>query len=70
MSSRAYKVEYLDVLGRAIEKNLSREIDQFYIEHGVASEHSIAIKNDFFAALDLSGFKISSIGRRPVHGVE
>jgi hypothetical protein len=70
MSSRTHKIESLDVLGRAIEKHLSREIDQFYIEHGVASEHSIAIKNDFFAALNLSGFKISSIGRRPVHAVE
>jgi hypothetical protein len=66
MSSKTYQVEHLDVLGRAIEKHLSREIDQFYIEHGVASEHSIAIKNDFFAALDLSAFKISAIGRRRV----
>ena len=70
MSSKAYKIENLDVLGRAIEKHLSREIDQFYIEHGVASEHSIAIKNDFFAALNLRSFKISSIGRRPAHAVE
>jgi hypothetical protein len=70
MSSKPYKIESMDVLGRAIEKHLSREIDQFYIDHGVASERSIAIKNDFFAALNLSGFKISSIGRRPVHVVE
>jgi hypothetical protein len=70
MSSGTYKVEYLDVLGRAIEKNLSREIDQFYIEHSVASEQHIAIKNDFFAALDLRRFKISSIGRRPIHAVD
>jgi hypothetical protein len=54
MSSRMYKVECLDVLGRAIEKNLSREFDQFYIEQGFASEQNIAIKNDFFASLDLS----------------
>lgn len=70
MSSGAYKVEYLDVLGRAIEKNLSREFDQFYIERGLASEEKIAIKNDFFASLDLSRFRISSIGGRPVHAVE
>lgn len=70
MSSRTYKVESLDVLGRAIEKNLSREFDQFYIDHGVATEHYIAIKNDFFASLNLSRFKISSIGRRRAHAVE
>jgi hypothetical protein len=70
MSSRMYKVECLDVLGRAIEKNLSREFDQFYIEQGFASEQNIAIKNDFFASLDLSRFRISSIGPRPVHSVE
>jgi hypothetical protein len=70
MSSKTYQVEDLDVLGRAIEKHLSREFDQFYIEHGVASEHSISIKNDFFAALDVSGFKISAIGHRPVNASE
>ena len=70
MSSKTYTVEYMDVLGRAIEKNLSREIDQFYIDHGVESEHSIAIKNDFFRALNLSQFSISSIGRRAAHAVE
>jgi hypothetical protein len=68
MSSGTYTIEHMDVLGHAIEKHLSREIDQFYIDHGVASAHDIAIKNDFFGALDLSKFKISSIGRRPARG--
>jgi hypothetical protein len=67
MSSPPYKIESLDVLGRAIEKHLSREIDQFHIEHGVASERGIAKKNDLFAALDLRRFKISSIGNRKTH---
>jgi hypothetical protein len=70
MSSGKYKIEGLDVLGRAIEKNLSREFDQFYIDYGVATEHHIAIKNDFFASLNLSRFKIASIGRRRAHAVE
>jgi hypothetical protein len=70
MSSDAYKIESLDVLGRAIEKHLSREFDQFYIEHGHSSKQKIAIKNDFFAALNLSRFRISSIGRRPLHAIE
>jgi hypothetical protein len=65
MSSGTYTVECMDVLGRAIEKNMSREIDQFYIDHGVASE-----QNDFFAGLDVSGFKISAIGRRPANALE
>jgi hypothetical protein len=60
----AYKVLSGDPLGRKIEKHLSREIDQFYIEQGFASQCDIAIRNDFFAALNLSGFKISSIGKR------
>jgi len=70
MSSEKNKVEHMDALGRRIEKHLSREFDQFYIEQGVASEQSIAIKNDFFGALNLRLFKISSIGRRPVRTVE
>jgi len=61
------KIEYLDSLGRRIEKHLSREIDQFHIEQSVASERDIAIKNDFFHALDLRLFKISAIGSRPSH---
>ena len=69
MSAKKQSVERMDVLGRRIEKHLSREFDQFYIEQGVASESSIAIKNDFFRALNLRRFRISSIGRR-AHAVE
>ena len=64
MSSKKHEVESMDALGRRIEKHLSREFDQFYIEQGFASEQSIAIKNDFFQALDLSRFSISAIGGR------
>jgi hypothetical protein len=69
MSSKKYEVEPMDALGRRIEKHLSREFDQFYIDHGIASEQAIAIKNDFFRSLNLSRFSISSIGRR-THAVE
>ncbi len=70
MSSEKYKIEYMDALGHRIEKQLSREFDQFYIEHGIASERSIAIRNDFFGALNFRLFKISSIGRRPARDIK
>jgi hypothetical protein len=70
MSAKNQSIEKMDGLGRSLEKHLSREIDQFYIEHGVASERSIAIKNDFFRSLNLRRFKISSIGRRAAHAVD
>ncbi|MHC6157484.1 hypothetical protein ACVSQB_37670 [Bradyrhizobium elkanii] len=70
MTSKKQSLESMDALGRSIEKHLSREFDQFYIEQGLASEHSIAIKNDFFRSLDLRRFSISAIGGRHTHGSE
>jgi hypothetical protein len=70
MTSKKQNVETMDGLGRSIEKHLSREIDQFYIEQGLASERTIAIKNDFFRSLNLRRFSISSIGRRHAHATE
>ncbi|WP_315759182.1 MULTISPECIES: hypothetical protein [unclassified Bradyrhizobium] len=67
MSSSKFSVESMKALDRRIEKHLSREFDQFYIEQGYATEQAIAIKNDFFHALNLRKFTISSIGRRPAH---
>jgi hypothetical protein len=60
----AAKVLSSDALSRKLEKHISREIGQFYIDQGIASQGDIAIRNDFFAALDVGSFKISSIGRR------
>jgi hypothetical protein len=70
MSDKKQSTEKMDVLGRRIEKHLSREFDQFYIDHGVASEDTIAIKNDFFRSLNLRRFRISSIGRRHAHAID
>jgi hypothetical protein len=70
MPSKKQGVESMDALGRRIEKHLSREFDQFYIERGIASENSISIKNDFFRSLNLRRFRISAIGRRPAHAAE
>jgi hypothetical protein len=70
MSSEKYDAQSGDALSRRIEKHLAREFDQFYIEQGIASERSIAIKNDFFRALNLRHFKISSIGRRPADAIK
>ncbi|MGY2803950.1 hypothetical protein [Bradyrhizobium sp. USDA 4506] len=66
MTSGKQSVESMDALGRSIEKHLSRKFDQFYVEQGLASEHSIAVKNDFFRSLDLGRFSISAIGGRHV----
>jgi hypothetical protein len=70
MTSKKQNIETMDALGRRIEKHLSREIDQFYIEQGIASGQSIAIKNDFFRSLNLRRFSIGSIGRRHAHAAE
>jgi hypothetical protein len=53
-----------DALSRKLEKHISRELDRYFIEQGIASQGDLAIRNDFFAALDVSSFKISSIGKR------
>jgi hypothetical protein len=60
----AAKVLSSDPLSRKLEKHISREIDEYFIEQGIASQGDIAIRNDFFAALNVSSFKISSIGKR------
>jgi hypothetical protein len=67
MTSKKQNVESMDTLGRKIEKHLSREFDQFYIEQGIASETSIAVKNDFFRSLNLRRFSISAIGGDDLH---
>jgi hypothetical protein len=69
MTSKKQNTQSMSVLGRSLEKHLSREFDQFYIEQGIASESSIAIKNDFFRSLNLRRFRISSIGRRAAHAL-
>jgi hypothetical protein len=59
-----------DGWSRGVEKGVSRELDAHKIEHGFVRDFEIAIQNDFFASLNLSGFKISAIGRRPLSGNE
>jgi hypothetical protein len=58
------KVESLQAWQRQVEKNLSREMDAFVVSQGARSDGEIAIQNDFFAALNLSDFKVSAIGSR------
>jgi len=55
---------------RAVEKKLSRALDAHILEEGHSSKNELAIKNDFFASLSLSGFRISAIGREPISGDE
>lgn len=55
-----------DAWRRSVEKSMSRELDAHLLEEGSSSTTDMAIKNDFFAALNLSNFKISAIGRQPV----
>ena len=61
------KHESIHPLGRRIEKQHARDIDQFCIERGIMSRQEIAIKNDFFRAIDWRLFRISAIGNRVPH---
>jgi hypothetical protein len=58
------KVEKLKGWRRDEEKKMSRELDSYALSQGLRSSDEVAIKNDFFAALNLSDFKISAIGGR------
>jgi hypothetical protein len=51
---------------RGLEKKLSRSLDEHILDKGLSSKNDLAIKNDFFAALSLTGFRISAIGGQPI----
>lgn len=51
---------------RAVEKQVSREIDAYLVEEGLSSIIDRAVSNDYFASLNLTGFKISAIGGRAI----
>jgi hypothetical protein len=61
-----YKVLVDDAWKRDIIKKISRELDAHRLEEGLSSNHELAIQNDFFSSLNLSGFRVSAIGRRPL----
>jgi hypothetical protein len=58
------KIKRLKGWRRDEEKKISRELDSYVLAEGLQSSADVAIKNDFFAALNLSDFKISAIGGR------
>jgi hypothetical protein len=58
------KIERLKGWRRDEEKKISRELDSYALAEGLQSSTEVAIKNDFFAALNLSDFKILAIGGR------
>jgi hypothetical protein len=47
---------------RAVEKQISRELDIYKVATGLATVNEQAVLNDYFAQLNLSGFKICAIG--------
>ena len=55
---------------RDVEKNLSREMDCLLISSGESSVADLAVQNDMFASLNLSGFKVSAIGGRVISKVD
>ena len=59
-------VERLDPAKRAAEKQASRERDMELIRSGAMTPEQLRQKNDFFAALDITNFRIASIGGRRV----
>lgn len=60
------KVQVREPWRRAVEKELSRDLDAHLLEAGHSSSNEIAIQNDFFASLNLSRFRISAIGGESV----
>jgi hypothetical protein len=58
------KIKRLKGWRRDEEKKISRELDSYVLAEGLQSSTEVAIKNDFFAALNLSEFKILAIGGR------
>ena len=65
-----YKIFVDDAWKRDVIKKISRELDAHRLEEGLSSSHELAIQNDFFASLNLSNFRVSAIGRRPLGGDE
>ncbi len=66
----SYKVFVDDAWKRDIIKKISRDLDAHRLEEGLSSHNELAIQNDFFASLNLSNFKVSAIGGRPLAGDE
>ena len=66
----AVKIVQSEGWHRRIEKSLARELDGHVISEGERSITDVAISNDFFSSLNLSGFKISAIGGRAVLRVD
>lgn len=64
------KVIVDDAWKREIVKNISRDLDIHRLEQGISSRNDLAIQNDFFASLNLTHFRVSAIGRRPLSGDE
>ena len=62
----SYRVLQLDAAERAREKQASRERDAERLQRGEVSRAQLARENDFFEALDPSGFEIVAIGGRPL----
>jgi hypothetical protein len=58
------KIKRLKGWRRDEEKKISRELDSYVLAEGLQSSTEVAIKKDFFAALNLSDFKILAIGGR------
>jgi hypothetical protein len=47
---------------RRVEKQMARDLDDHLVSEGHRSIVDLKIRNDYFADLNLSGFKISRIG--------
>lgn len=64
------KVENIPAWQRKVQKNVSRALDEQAISDGMRSGVDVAIQNDFFAALNMSEFKISAVGGRSLSSDE
>ena len=62
--SEAAPIAYFDPSERRREKQASRERDMAEIKSGHSSLLEIGQRNDFFASLDVSKFRLVAIGSR------
>lgn len=52
-------------MDRSVEKRASRERDMDDIRHERVTTRDVARRNDFFANLDVSHFKLVAVGGKP-----
>ncbi|TXM95088.1 hypothetical protein FV223_02150 [Methylobacterium sp. WL116] len=62
----SFRVGILDHGERARQKQASRDYDRVRLAANEVCAAELRVENAFFSSLNLSGFRIASVGRRPL----